>query len=187
MAKQEDGAYQVLGDIDEGKPIGEFALFMAEPRSASVVAIRKSVVLELKEREYLAIVSKNPLFSSKLVRFIVNRLRRNVLQQHLESSAKNIAVINLQPDLDISEYTEPIRAQFESLQVSIQILDHDSHPQTDTQSMYDTLEQHEGLNFLVCSEADLAWSQHCIIYADLVIVAAYFYRVEDRIGIEYEF
>lgn len=189
LAMQEDGVLHALGDIGEGEPIGEFALFMAEPRSASVVAIRKSVVLELKESQYLAIVAKHPSFSSKLARFIVKRLRRNVLQQHLETSAKNIAVINLQADRDISDYTDSIKAQFESLHVSIQILDHDSHANLEQYSMYDILENHEGLNFLVCSEANLEWSRQCIIYADLVILATDFYasseiyQVEKHLGL----
>lgn len=176
LAKQDDGFLHALGDIGEGEPIGEFALFMAEPRSASVVAIRKSVVLEIKESQYLDIVSKHPAFSSKLTRFVVNRLRRNALQQHLETSAKNIAVINLQSANDISEYTEAVKKEFESLNVSIQILDHDSHANLETQEMYDTLEEHTGLNFLVCSDADLAWSSQCIIYADLVVLATDFYE-----------
>jgi NTE family protein len=179
-----DGVLHALGDIGEGEPIGEFALFMAEPRSASVVAIRKSVVLELKESQYLAIVAKHPSFSSKLTRFIVKRLRRNVLQQHLESSAKNIAVINLQADKDISFYTDPIKAQFESLQVSIQILDHDYFAHLENQTMYDALEEHDGLNFLVCSEADLHWSRQCILYADLVIIATDFYNSSEITAIE---
>lgn len=175
LAQQEDGSLHALGDIGEGEPIGEFALFMAEPRSASVVAIRKSIVLEIKETQYFNIVSKHPEFSTKLTRFVVNRLRRNALQQHLETSAKNIAVINLQAENDISAYTEAVKKEFESLDVSIQILDHDSHANVEIQDMYDTLEQHTGLNFLVCSDADLAWSRQCIIYADLVVLATDFY------------
>lgn len=184
LARQEDGSLHALGDIGEGEPIGEFALFMAEPRSASVVAIRKSIVLELKESQYLDIVSKHPEFSSKLTRFVVNRLRRNALQQHLETSAKNIAVINLQAENDITNYTEAIKKQFESLDVGIQILDHESHANLETQTMYDTLEEHKGLNFLVCSDADLNWSKQCIIYADLVVLATDFYAESDIQEIE---
>ena len=184
LAKQDDGMMHALGDIGEGEPIGEFALFMAEPRSASVVAIRKSIVLELKESQYLDIVSKHPEFSSKLTRFVVNRLRRNSLQQHLETSAKNIAVINLQSGNDITEYTDAIKKEFESLNVSIQILDHESHANLETQTMYDTLEEHTGLNFLVCSDADLNWSKQCIIYADLVVLATDFYAESEIQKIE---
>jgi NTE family protein len=184
LVKLEDSVMHALGDIGEGEPIGEFALFMAEPRSASVVAIRKSIVLELKESQYLDIVSKHPEFSSKLTRFVVNRLRRNALQQHLETSAKNIAVINLQSDNDISEYTDAVKKEFESLDVSIQILDHESHANLETQTMYNALEEHKGLNFLVCSDADLNWSKQCIIYADLVVLATDFYAESDIQAIE---
>ena len=184
LAKQDDGLLHALGDIGEGEPIGEFALFMSEPRSASVVAIRKSIVLQLTESQYLSIVAKHPSFSSKLARFVVNRLKRNVLQQHLETSAKNIAVINLQPDYDITAYTDAIREQFESLEVSIQILDHESPANLEQNSMYDTLESHDGLNFLVCGEADLNWSRQCILYADLVIIAADFYASSEIYPIE---
>ncbi|HSK13464.1 MAG TPA: cyclic nucleotide-binding domain-containing protein, partial [Phnomibacter sp.] len=142
LAKQENGTLHALGDIGEGAPIGEFALFMAEPRSASVVAIRRSIALELKEKDYLEIVGREPAFSTKLTRFVVNRLRRNALQQHLEISARNIAVINLQSQRDISEYTDAIKAQFESLDVRFQILDHDSHASVEQQTLYQALEQH---------------------------------------------
>ncbi len=175
LAEQDDGTLHALGDIGEGEPIGEFALFMAEPRSASVVAIRKSLVLELKETEYLNIVEKYPAFSTKLTRFVVNRLRRNSLQQHLETSAKNIAIINLQSENDITDYTDAVKAQFESSDIRIQILDHNSHASLEQQNIYDKLEEHDGLNFLVCSDQDLAWSQQCLLYADLVVLATDFF------------
>jgi len=102
----------------------------------------------------------------------------------LETSAKNIAVINLQSGNDITEYTDAIKKEFESLNVSIQILDHESHANLETQTMYDTLEEHTGLNFLVCSDADLNWSKQCIIYADLVVLATDFYAESEIQKIE---
>ena len=175
LATQNDNVLHALGDIGEGEPIGEFALFTSAPRSASVVAIRKSVVLELTEVEYLKLVSKKPEFSTLMARFVINRMRRNSLQQHLESSAKNIAVMNLQADRDITAYTSAIQLEFEALNVPIQVLDHDSHASWDTHDLYRALEDHEGLNFLVCSEADLHWSQQCAIYADLIVIATDLY------------
>ncbi len=174
LAKQENGSMHALGDIGEGEPIGEFALFMSEPRSATVVAIRKSLVLKLTESDYMGIVAEHPAFSTQLTRFVVSRLRRNSLQQHLESSAKNIAVINLQSERDISEYTDAVIDQFGSLNVEVQVLDHSSHANMELQNMYDTLENHDGLNFLVCSDTDLAWSKQCFIYADLIVIATDF-------------
>lgn len=184
LATQNDNVLHALGDIGEGEPIGEFALFTSAPRSASVVAIRKSVVLEVTELEYLKLVSKKPEFSTQMARFVINRMRRNSLQQHLESSAKNIAVMNLQADRDITAYTGAIQQEFEALHVPIQVLDHDSHAAWDTHDLYRALEDHDGLNFLVCSEADLNWSKQCAIYADLIVIATDFYAESDLYEIE---
>lgn len=172
LAVQDDGKLHALGDIGAGEPIGEFALFLGEVRSATVVAIRKSVVLQLSEKEYLNIVARYPRFSTQLTQFIVKRLRRNALQQHLEVAAKNIAVINLQADQDISVYTDAIKARFESLQFPIQVLDeHSPQSHLDQHAMYNSLEENEGLNFLVCNDQNLHWSRQCIIYADLIVLA----------------
>lgn len=170
------GNLHSLGDIGVGEPIGEFALFLGEPRSATIVAIRKSVVLQISEKTYLRLVALHPQFSTQLTRFVVKRLRRNALQQHLEIAAKNIAVINLQAENDISEYTDAVKQQFESQDVPFQILDAET-PQKhqDLHSLFNSLEQSEGLNFLVCNEQDINWSRQCIIYADLIILATDFY------------
>lgn len=155
------------------------------PEGSSVVAIRKSIVLQLFESDYLEIVAKHPEFPSKLTHFVVNRIKRNVLQQNLESSAKNIALINLQSGKDITAYTEAVKSQFESLNVSIKVFYPDTFDNMETKVLFDTLEKHEGLNFLVCSDENLKWSRECIIYADLVIVATDFYADSNVYDIEH--
>lgn len=172
LAVQEDGKLHALGDIGPGEPIGEFALFLGEARSASVLAVRKSVVLQLSEKEYLDIVARYPRFSTQLTRFVVKRIRRNALQQHLQAPAKNIAVINLQSNQDISDYIDAVKARFESMQIPIQVLD-DLSPQShlSQHEMYNSLEENQGLNFLVCNDRNLDWSRQCIIYADLIVLA----------------
>lgn len=83
--QEKDGNAVILGDIAEGEPVGEIALFTNEPRMASVIAVRKSAVLQMNQSQYRTIVSKSPDFAAALTRFVINRLRRNVLQQHVEA------------------------------------------------------------------------------------------------------
>ena len=61
----------ILGDIGEGEPTGEFALFTNEPRMASVLAIRKTTVLKINKQEYLNLVSQNPAFAGMLTSFLI--------------------------------------------------------------------------------------------------------------------
>lgn len=164
----------ILGDIGEGEPTGEFALFTNEPRMASVLAIRKTIVLKINKQEYLNLVSQNPAFAGMLTSFLIKRLRRNILEQHMSSTPKNIALINLQPDHDLSPWTDVIEKTLEESGIPIQVFDHDSQPPQQYDSIFDTLEQQEGLNILVCSEAQPEWSRQCLLVADLIIVGTEF-------------
>ena len=164
----------ILGDIGEGEPTGEFALFTNEPRMASVLAIRKTIVLKINKQEYLNLVSQNPAFAGMLTSFLIRRLRRNILEQHMSGTPKNIALINLQPHHDLSPWTDVIEKTLEESGIPIQVFNHDSQPPQQYDSIFDTLEQQEGLNILVCSEAQPEWSRQCLLVADLIIVGTEF-------------
>ena len=171
---QDKTGTNILGDIGEGEPTGEFALFTNEPRMASVLAIRKTIVLKINKQEYLNLVSQNPAFAGMLTNFLIKRLRRNILEQHMISRPKNIAVINLQPAHDLSPWTDEIEKTLEESGLPIQVFYHDSQPEQQYSAIFETLEQQEGLNILVCSEAQPEWSRQCLLVADLLIVATEF-------------
>lgn len=188
MMEQGD-AIQLLGDIAEGEPFGEFALFTKEPRSASVFAIRPSVVLEIDEATYLKLISLQPALSGKITRFLIARMNRNNQQKHLEAAPKNVAVITLQPEMDIGYWTDAIRSQFEVTGVKVQILEPDFHQQDDAGSLYQEMEESDALNFMFCNAHQPDWSRQCMIYADLVVLVTDFYApaapydIEQRLGL----
>ncbi|MDF2156701.1 patatin-like phospholipase family protein [Algoriphagus sp. CAU 1675] len=171
---EDDKGTRILGDIGEGEPVGEFALFTGEPRMASVLAIRKSVVLEFTQEEYLALVAANPSLATSLTQFVINRLRRNIFQKNQSTPPKNIALINLQPDFDLSPWTVDMEKYFRESHIPVQVYDFESQAEHADQAFFDSLEQHEGINILVCSETHPEWSHQCMVYADLVILATGF-------------
>ena len=130
----------ILGDIGEGEPTGEFALFTNEPRMASVLAIGKTIVLKINKQEYLNLVSQNPAFAGVLTNFLIKRLRRNILEQHMSSRPKNIAVINLQPAHDLSPWTNEIEKTLEDSGLPIQVFYHHSQPEYQYNTIFETLE-----------------------------------------------
>jgi predicted acylesterase/phospholipase RssA len=175
---------RILGDIGEGEPTGEFALFTNEPRMASVLAIRKTTVLQITQQQYLSLVAQSPAFASTLTSFLIRRLKRNSLEQHMSATPRNIALINLQAGHDLSPWTDDIERTLVASGFTIRIIDHHSTPESPYDTVFDSLEQHEGLNILVCSEEDLEWSRQSLLYADLVVVATDFKADPDLYAIE---
>lgn len=184
--KEDKTGTRILGDIGEGEPVGEFALFTGEPRMASVLAIRKSVVLEFDQEEYLSLVAKYPTFASSLTGFVINRLRRNTFQQNKSTPPKNIALVNLKADFDLTPWTVDMEKYFQDNRVPVQVYDYESQLEHADQAFFDSLEQHEGINILVCSEAEPEWSHQCMVYADLVILAVGFDQDPGLYSIEKE-
>lgn len=179
---------QILGDISEGEPVGEFALFTGEVRTASVMAIRNATVLELDESDYDEIMRQFPDFGRTLTRFIIERLRRNHFEQHLRSVPKNIAIILLDPKQDMGTWTKDIADTFSGMNIPIRIHGGDNSG-PDLSDFFRSLEDQEGINFLLCSRENMDWSGQCILYSDVIIVAADFEKdksirpIEQELGI----
>lgn len=178
---------RILGDVAEGEPTGEFALFTNEPRMASVLAIRKTTVLQISHEEYLNLVAFNPAFAGMLTSFLIRRLKRNMMQQHMAAKPKNIAVINLQPAHLLAPWTNEIKKTLEIHGVPIQVYDFENQPRSEFENDFGLIDQHEGMNILVCSWEHPEWSHQCLLYADLVIVATDFnadpglYPIEEKL------
>lgn len=142
------GNTHILGDIGEGEPIGEFALFTSKPRIASVLAIRRSIVLEIHEKEYLELVSKNPMFATALTKFVIERLQRNTFEQNKSSPPKNIAIINLQKENSLSPWTDDMEKYFQDQNIPINVYFQESAESLTNKVIFEKLEQNDGMNIL---------------------------------------
>lgn len=181
----DDGSQtKILGDVANGEPIGELALFTKEPRGASVVAIRKSVVVEIKESNYFSIADKFPSLAYNITNFVIKRLNQNAIRFGNSAPAKNIVLIKLQPEMDISPWTEEIREQLGNMNVEINVYTQNEMLDKNIDEVFDKMENQKGINLLVCDEENEIWAKQCIIYSDLVLVVSDFHSNSDMYSIE---
>ncbi|MBL7979320.1 MAG: patatin-like phospholipase family protein [Bacteroidetes Order II. Incertae sedis bacterium] len=183
---ESEQATQILGDVSAGEPVGELGLFTKEPRSASVVALRKSVVMQLNEEDYLKLVEKYPSLAHTITQFVINRLRKNALQHGTSAPPKNIAIVNLQPDTNnISDWADSIKQTLGTMAVDTHIYYHDDLRSNDhIHDLFNTIENHKGLNLLVCDSKNISWANQCITYCDLVLVVTEFNAPSESYPIE---
>jgi NTE family protein len=187
--KQGEHGQRILGDIAVGEPVGELALFSKEPRSAAVVAIRKSIVLQIDETDYDKLVTLYPNFAFTLTQFVIERLKRNTFQQKSEAAPKNIAVIKLQPKHDFTPWTDDMRRELEAMGTPINVYYPETQLSGNLDTVFEEMENSAGINILVCDHENDAWAKQCIMYCDLVVIATQFdapselYDVEKQLGI----
>ncbi|QKZ13182.1 patatin-like phospholipase family protein [Spirosoma sp. KUDC1026] len=71
----EQGNHQVMGEIIRGETVGEMAMFTGDPRSATIIALRDSVLVKLSQKAFEQIVAAYPTVSVNVTKLIINRLR----------------------------------------------------------------------------------------------------------------
>jgi CRP-like cAMP-binding protein len=67
----------VLNQVGAGEVIGEMALLDYEPRSAGVVALEETYVMELSRVDFMQILSGQPDLALAVIRSLISRLRHN--------------------------------------------------------------------------------------------------------------
>lgn len=71
----EKGQSRVIRDISRGEVVGELSLYTQEPRSATLVAVRDSVLVKLGKARFEQLLAASPHVSIALTRQIIARLK----------------------------------------------------------------------------------------------------------------
>lgn len=181
---ESNGDLLILGDIGAGETVGELGFFTKETRTASVLAIRNSIVLEITQDKFIELLSINPKLASPIIQLIIRRFKRNTFELNKGIPPKNIAIINLQKHNNIGDLTKIVQSSFQEMEVPVQIHDAQSYHSDHPEELFGSLEQHEGLNILLCDNEHQEWANQCLIYADLIVVATDFNADEQIYEIE---
>jgi NTE family protein len=91
-----EGQKNAISEIGVGEPIGEIGFFAGTPRTATIVAVRDSVVLELDRASFDAVVRQVPAVYQTLLRALARRLAESSVRVAGDlrvAAARTIAVI----------------------------------------------------------------------------------------------
>ena len=94
--KDEEGVPRMVREMGRGQVIGEMSLYTDEPRSASVVAIRDSVLVRLDKAHFAELLASSSQVSLALTRQIIRRLQT----QHIRNPVPLPVTISLLPVTD---------------------------------------------------------------------------------------
>lgn len=71
-----DGNRTEIGEIARGETVGEMAFFTGEPRTATVAAVRDSVLARFSKEVFRELLLAYPLVSLNMTRLVIERLKR---------------------------------------------------------------------------------------------------------------
>ena len=106
VTEDAQGGEVVLNQVGSGEIIGEMALLDNDPRSAGVVALTDTDVLELKRDDFMDILKQQPDLSLSVIRNFSSRLRYNTTYiEKITEMSKRVA----KGDYSFIGETQPVR------------------------------------------------------------------------------
>lgn len=86
---------RIVGYLGRGEVVGEMSLITGEPRSASLVAVRDTILFRLKSEDFDTLFMQNPLAMKRLMAILVNRLKATTRATQQAETAAAFTVIPL--------------------------------------------------------------------------------------------
>lgn len=184
--RAENGEQRVVGEIIRGETIGEMTLFTGEPRSATVVAIRDSVMARMTREVFQQLLLQYPMLSINLTRLIIERLKRSSNPRLLMRRPVNICLLPISNRVATADFGEKLVAHLQkfgkAVLVSRALVEHElgKPEQADAQHDYHRVSHwleeleasHDFLIFYAADPDDAEWNKRCVGYSDEILLLA---------------
>ncbi|RMF24284.1 MAG: hypothetical protein D6765_12005, partial [Bacteroidetes bacterium] len=189
VVRQHNGQTKVIGEVSRGETVGEMALFTGEPRSASIVALRDSVVVKVSQEAFQEMIRRHPTMVINIAKLIIQRLKRLNLAEQLAYKVVNICLVPVSKGLDRAgvarRLADELSRHGKVLLLDAAAVDEHFHSpglaqaaQTDQeryQPLVAWLDEMEALHDFVLYLADAEpteWTKKCLRQADEILLLA---------------
>ena len=177
---------EVLGEISRGETVGEMALLTGEPRSATVLAVRDSLLMQITHEAFEKLAKKHPQIVFNIARLIIQRLQRVNISQKVAYNVVNICLVPGSNGVDMNAFARQLH-QFMSrygncllltAELVDQYLDQPGMARTSAEDTFSSqrltmwLDQQEAQHdflILVTDGHTSAWAKRCIRQADEIL------------------
>lgn len=172
----DSGAVRVLGEIAAGESVGEVALITGSPRTATVHAIRDSVVVRIGKDAFEGMVRRHPELALRLARIVMRRQERSIRGESLQTPVRSIAVLLAGDCVPGEDLVSRLRSSLAS-HGTVRVLDQAAAPgeatELEMRAWLDDQESRHSYTVYVADPAFPKWAHRCLRQADRVLVAVH--------------
>lgn len=185
--RDEQGVQRVVREFSRGQIFGEMSLLTGEPRAASVVAIRESVLVRLSKGAFDELNAHSPLVSTAVTQQLIRRLFRKQ-PPSLQERPVTLGLLPISAGVDMATFCQRLalplqrcgrvqtvdaRAMQAALQPHGANLDHEGPELTRLVSLVlDEIEAHADFVLLVGDAHPSAWTRRCARHCDELLLVA---------------
>jgi len=176
------GRYTAVGEISRGQTVGEMALLEGQTRSASVYAVRDTLLLGLDRSALETVVARHPRLVLNISRLVGERLRRAMHGQESPARIGAVAIVPHGPGDEAATFARRLAAALDAMGGTTVVdaararreLHADSGDELAQKAALDTLELTHGCVIYLTEHTATPWSLRCVRQADTIMVVAPF-------------
>ncbi|OJU23939.1 MAG: patatin [Nitrobacter sp. 62-13] len=186
FSQTESGAQKILSEIGRGETIGELALFTGEPRSATIVAVRDTLLVKVTRAMIEHAITQDPDIEMSMMRIVIRRFRHQERERRPPLVPVNVCVLPITPGLDAVDFAQRLRDAQTAQAKPVTVVTADEiaerfgvapiHPvgrRHDALAAYiDEIEARSRAVYLAADGEDTAWTRFCLRHADEILLLA---------------
>lgn len=173
LVKLPDGT--LIAQVGRGQTVGEMGVITDDPRSATVVAMRESILLKLDKAQFKKLWTEHPSLLFEVTKIITQRLRKSLKTRPKHSNDSNIAVLQANQETNYKLFMDQLSESFNH-RFRYKIVRPSDFPLTFAIEQFHhqirEFEQNYDFIFYELSLHDEKWSDLCLEYADRILVIA---------------
>ena len=177
-----------VGEVSAGEPVGELALLWSSTRSATVIAVRFTVLARISKAAFDQLTHQYPAEAMELMRVVAWRLKQSYEGPSKRSLPSNIAVVPANGDVPLAAYCARLVDRMPAWAGVCRILKSNDVPPdiaaaAEKAGLAAMKGQHHELarwlseqsdecaiNILQTDSSLTPWTQRCLHQADLVVI-----------------
>jgi NTE family protein len=170
LGVQSAGSYGLIAEIERNELVGEAGWLLNEKRSATVVALRDSELLQVPNAVLDATAAQSTLFSLALARLCARRMRRSNRQEPRPKRARVFAIVPNSVEIDVANFAARLVAEF--ARSGRAELVWDARASTHTAAWFNGIEEANDYVVYVADPEPSGWTRQCCRQADVVLLLA---------------
>ncbi len=181
--EHEGKAPQTISEVGRGEFVGEMGLLTGEPRSATVISLRDSLLFRLAKDRFDILLELHPELARRIARNLSLRLKHsNVRPLHRVHSVRTFAVIPAGEVVPTADFIEKLAAALNEIGPTLVITREAAEEATgrtdlsDCNALHWLNEQESKYSYLIyaADPQPSAWTSRCIRQADRLLAVGRF-------------
>jgi NTE family protein len=184
--RDDSGASRMVREMSRGEVVGELSMYTGAPRSATVVAVRQSVLVKLARQHFEALLATSPRLSVAFTRAIIGRLQTEH-QRRTYAAPVTVALLPASARVDLVAFARQLAGELQRYR-RVRVLDAasidsalgvpgratDPGGEADRQVglAIDDIESQHDITLLVADQTSTAWTRRCIAHSDELLLLA---------------